>query len=55
MLVVGADVITRLTDPDDRATAALFGDGAGAVVVTASAGEGRIGPASSAPTAARAS
>ena len=45
VLVVGSDVITRLTDPDDRSTAALFGDGAGAVVVTESAGEGRVGPA----------
>jgi 3-oxoacyl-[acyl-carrier-protein] synthase-3 len=35
--------MTRLTDPDDRSTAALFGDGAGAVVLRG-AGEGRIGP-----------
>jgi len=33
-LVVGADCLTRLVDPADRATATLFGDGAGAVVVT---------------------
>jgi 3-oxoacyl-[acyl-carrier-protein] synthase-3 len=44
-LVVGADLLTRLTDPDDRATAALFGDGAGAAVLTAHDGPGRIGPA----------
>ena len=33
VLVIGADLLTRFTDPDDRSTAALFGDGAGAVVV----------------------
>jgi 3-oxoacyl-[acyl-carrier-protein] synthase-3 len=43
VLVVGVDVMTRVTDPDDRATAALFGDGAGAAVVTAAAA-GAIGP-----------
>jgi 3-oxoacyl-[acyl-carrier-protein] synthase-3 len=42
-LVVGADLMSRLTDPGDRATAALFGDGAGAVVLRAAA-RGRIGP-----------
>ena len=42
-LVIGADCIHRYLDPDDRRTAALFGDGAGAVVMTA-ASEGRIGP-----------
>jgi 3-oxoacyl-[acyl-carrier-protein] synthase-3 len=34
-LVVGADMLSRYTDPNDRATAALFGDGAGAVVLSA--------------------
>jgi 3-oxoacyl-[acyl-carrier-protein] synthase-3 len=34
-LVVGADTITEVTDPDNRATAVLFGDGAGALVVRA--------------------
>ena len=43
-LVVGADVLSRFTDPSDRGTAALFGDGAGAVVVLPS-GRGGIGPA----------
>jgi 3-oxoacyl-[acyl-carrier-protein] synthase-3 len=43
-LVVGADLLSKLTDPDDRSTAALFGDGAGAVVVTATDAPGRIGP-----------
>ncbi|MFN8163507.1 MAG: beta-ketoacyl-ACP synthase 3 [Solirubrobacterales bacterium] len=43
VLVVGADLMTQLIDPDDRATAAVFGDGAGAVLMRG-AGEGRIGP-----------
>ncbi|HYI37935.1 MAG TPA: beta-ketoacyl-ACP synthase 3 [Thermoleophilaceae bacterium] len=43
VLVVGADLMTRVTDPHDRSTAALFGDGAGAAVVSATAG-GAIGP-----------
>jgi len=43
VLVVGADLLTRFCDPDDRRTAALFGDGAGAALVTA-AEAGRIGP-----------
>ena len=36
VLVVGADVLTRLVDFTDRSTCILFGDGAGAVVVAAS-------------------
>jgi 3-oxoacyl-[acyl-carrier-protein] synthase III len=44
VLVVGADLMTRLTDDRDRGTAALFGDGAGAVVVGASHGA-RVSPA----------
>ena len=44
VLLIGADVLSPLTDPTDRSTAALFGDGAGAVVVTATRGAGRIGP-----------
>lgn len=43
VLVVGADLMTQLIDPDDRATAAVFGDGAGAVLMRGAA-EGRIGP-----------
>jgi 3-oxoacyl-[acyl-carrier-protein] synthase-3 len=43
VLVVGADLMTRMIDPDDRATAAVFGDGAGAVVMHGAA-SGRIGP-----------
>jgi 3-oxoacyl-[acyl-carrier-protein] synthase-3 len=45
VLVIGAEVLSRFTDPDDKRTAALFGDGAGAAVVTpAEGGAGRIGP-----------
>ncbi|WP_309570150.1 beta-ketoacyl-ACP synthase III [Deinococcus sp.] len=35
VLVIGAEVMSRVVDPDDRSTAILFGDGAGAVVVGA--------------------
>ena len=44
-LVIGADLMSRVVDPGDRDTDVLFGDGAGAAVVTAAAGTGRIGPA----------
>jgi 3-oxoacyl-[acyl-carrier-protein] synthase III len=43
-LVIGADLLSRLTDRDDRSTAGLFGDGAGAFVVRATDPPGRIGP-----------
>ena len=33
MLVCGAEALSRVIDHDDRSTAVLFGDGAGAVVV----------------------
>jgi 3-oxoacyl-[acyl-carrier-protein] synthase-3 len=33
VLAIGADVMSRITDQDDRGTAILFGDGAGAVVL----------------------
>ncbi len=36
-IVVGADTLSRVTDQDDRSTAVLFGDGAGAVVLEAGA------------------
>lgn len=42
ILVVGADVMSRITDQDDRGTAVLFGDGAGAVVLEAGDGPGRL-------------
>ncbi len=38
-LVIGADTLSRITDQDDRSTAVLFADGAGAVVL-----EPRPGP-----------
>jgi 3-oxoacyl-[acyl-carrier-protein] synthase-3 len=42
-LVIGAEILSRHLDPTDRATVALFGDGAGAAVCSAGAA-GRIGP-----------
>jgi 3-oxoacyl-[acyl-carrier-protein] synthase-3 len=44
VLVVGADFMSRITDPADRATAAVFADGAGAVVMLASDKPGGVGP-----------
>jgi 3-oxoacyl-[acyl-carrier-protein] synthase-3 len=44
VLAVGADFMTRITDPDDRSTAAVFADGAGAAVLVATEEESRIGP-----------
>jgi 3-oxoacyl-[acyl-carrier-protein] synthase-3 len=41
-LVVGAEVFSRLLDWDDRTTSVLFGDGAGAVVLRASAQPGIV-------------
>lgn len=38
-LVIGAEVLSRIVDWTDRNTCCLFGDGAGAVVVEAGAGE----------------
>ena len=43
VLVVGAEKISDFTDPNDRATAFIFADGAGAVVIAASKETG-IGP-----------
>jgi 3-oxoacyl-[acyl-carrier-protein] synthase-3 len=42
ILLVGAEVMSRITDWDDRGTAVLFGDGAGAVVVEAVDGPGNL-------------
>ena len=39
VLVIGAEVMSAITDWTDRNTCVLFGDGAGAVVVSASDGE----------------
>jgi 3-oxoacyl-[acyl-carrier-protein] synthase-3 len=40
ILVIGADTLAATCDPTDRGTIILFGDGAGAVVLTASEDEG---------------
>lgn len=37
ILVVGVEILTRVTDWQDRSTCVLFGDGAGAVILEASA------------------
>ncbi len=39
VLVVGVEVLTRVTDWEDRSTCVLFGDGAGAVVLTTGEGD----------------
>lgn len=47
VLLIGADQTSRLVDPDDRATAALFGDGAGAACLVAAGAadrRGHVGP-----------
>jgi 3-oxoacyl-[acyl-carrier-protein] synthase-3 len=43
VLAIGADLMSRVVDPEDRSTATVFGDGAGAIVMRANA-RGRIGP-----------
>jgi 3-oxoacyl-[acyl-carrier-protein] synthase-3 len=43
VLVIGADLMSRITDPYDRSTAAVFADGAGAVVMVASDKPGGVG------------
>jgi 3-oxoacyl-[acyl-carrier-protein] synthase-3 len=42
-LVIGSDVLTRITNWDDRGTCVLFGDGAGAAVIEKTDGEIRSG------------
>jgi 3-oxoacyl-[acyl-carrier-protein] synthase-3 len=44
VLVIGAEIISRHVDYDDRSTAGLFGDGAGAVLLSLGAGR-RVGRA----------
>ena len=39
-LVIGCDVLSKIVDWEDRSTCVLFGDGAGAVVVSAEEGQG---------------
>ena len=41
ILVIGAEKLSSIVDYEDRATAILFGDGAGAAVVTRATGDGR--------------
>ncbi len=43
VLVIGAETLSRVTDWDDRSTAVLFGDGAGAAVVGEVAEGGYLG------------
>ena len=42
VLVVGTDTLSRITDWDDRATAPLFADGSGAVVIESVDGGGQL-------------
>ena len=53
VVVVGADLMSRLIDPDDRGTAAVFADGAGAVVLVATGEPSRSGRSCSGRTATR--
>lgn len=40
VLVIGAETFSRIIDWNDRTTAVLFGDGAGAMILTAAQGQG---------------
>src|SRR5581483_3255579 len=51
VLVIGAEVFTRILDWQDRTTCVLFGDGAGAVLLQPTDPRG-YSPQCSAPTAA---
>lgn len=42
VLVIGTDTLTNITDMEDRGTAVLFGDGSGAMVLSASDGPSNI-------------
>ena len=44
VLVIGADLLSRITDPLDRSTAGLLADGAGAALIRAVDSPGRVGP-----------
>jgi 3-oxoacyl-[acyl-carrier-protein] synthase-3 len=44
VLVIGCDVLSRITDYSDPKSCVLFGDGAGAAVINREDGSGRIGP-----------
>ena len=41
ILVIGAEKLSSITDYEDRSTAILFGDGAGAAILTRAKGDGR--------------
>lgn len=43
VVVIGSELLTPMVDPEDRGTAFLFGDGAGAAIVSRAAEE-RVGP-----------
>ncbi len=42
VMVIGAETFSRILDFTDRATCVLFGDGAGALILTAEEGEGSL-------------
>ncbi len=42
LIVVTAELLSRITNPQDQSTAFLFGDGAGAAILTAGAGGHRL-------------
>jgi 3-oxoacyl-[acyl-carrier-protein] synthase III len=42
VLLIGTETLSRITDPDDRGTRILFGDGAGAAVLVPSTGGGLL-------------
>lgn len=44
LIVVTAELLSRITNPKDHATAFLFGDGAGAAILTDAAGGHRLAP-----------
>lgn len=46
VLVIGAETLTRFADPQDRGTVILFGDGAGAAVLTKGGTQGDPAPTS---------
>ena len=54
VLLIGAETLTRLLDWTDRTTCVLFGDGAGAVVLEAAEGEGKVADRGVLHTVARA-
>ena len=41
VLIVGAETLSRIVDPDDRTTTVLFGDGAGAAVLARTTDDAR--------------